>query len=110
MAEGTRPNFYILLDLDPRERWDAGKFEARLEEKRREWTRDGSGVGKKAIEASRNMGLIGQIRQVMGEDELRQKEAKDAIAATDTTRRARLQEFDETLRIAQAKGKVLESE
>ncbi len=52
--DNTRPNFYILLGLNPDESWDQAKFERVLREKRTQWSLDGSGVAKKAIVAKKN--------------------------------------------------------
>ncbi len=110
MSGATRPNFFLLLGLDPHDRWDQAVFERRLEEKTREWSRASSGVGKPAQEAAPRREVIPQIREVMNKDESRAEEAAAALVEADKARTALLAEFEEALRIGVAKGYVTSGE
>ena len=110
MAESTRPNFFVLLGLNPRDRWDPAHFAEVLKQKRQEWSRQTSSVGRAVLDAARNIALIPQIEAVMNDDAQRGIEAQAAIAETDHTRKEALEQFDDVLRIAQSKGYIKDSE
>jgi hypothetical protein len=74
----ARPNFFLLLELNPDEKWDLAVYKKALQEKNRQWNRDSDGVAKKALLAQVNRALLPQIREVMETATLRQKEAEEA--------------------------------
>lgn len=71
----TRPNFFLLLGLNPDAPWNQTLFEETLRKKRNEWSRQGAGVAKKALLAKQNLALIPKITEVMMNAELREQEA-----------------------------------
>jgi len=78
MSPSARPNFFLLLELNPDEKWDQIIYQNALQEKIRQWNRDSMGVAKKALPAQANRALLPQIRQVMENSALREKEAEEA--------------------------------
>lgn len=92
-----RPNFFVLLELDPNAPWDQAVFEDVLRAKRNEWSRQGSWVGQKALIAKQNLGMIDKIKQVMADPQLRQKEAEAARELLDQARQARREAFEKQL-------------
>jgi hypothetical protein len=77
-APSTRPNFFILLALDPDEPWDPISYQKVLQEKIRRWNRDSMSIAKKALPAQANRALLPLIRQVMENPTLREQEADEA--------------------------------
>ena len=99
----SRPNFYILLNLDPNARWDDAAYHKALQAARAEWTRL-SRTPHRATESKRNLELVPKIREVMNDPVLRQNEAEEATRLLkDQTQQAQRQ-FDERLGLLQAKG------
>jgi hypothetical protein len=74
----TRPNFFLLLALDPDEPWDPASYQKALQEKIRQWNRDSMSIAKKALPAQANRALLPLIRQVMENPTLREQEADEA--------------------------------
>jgi hypothetical protein len=97
--ESKRPNFYILLDLRPSDKWDQAKFELALRNKRIEWSRQGSSTSKKALVAKQNLALIPEIEHVMKDAALRDAEAKAAEVELASGRKAELERFERDLRL-----------
>jgi hypothetical protein len=77
-APSTRPNFFLLLALDPEEPWDPTSYQKALQEKIRQWNRDSMSIAKKALPAQANRSLLPLIRQVMENPTLREQEADEA--------------------------------
>jgi hypothetical protein len=95
MATNTnRPNFYILLDLDPDAPWDQEAFERALSVKRSEWSRQTNGVGQRALEARKSLELLPQIRVVMQNPMQRNAEAREARVQRDVARKKALEELE----------------
>ena len=90
----TRPNFFVLLDLNPNAIWDQTLFENTLKAKRNEWSRQGSWVGQKALIAKQNLALIPEINRVMADEALRQAEAEAARAVLASKEKERLDAFE----------------
>ena len=109
-TDNTRPNFYILLGLNPDESWDQAKFERVLREKRTQWSLDGSGVAKKAIAAKNNLELIPEIKQVMEDTAQRSAEAAAARTELASGSREKVTKFEDQLKLAEAKGYLEEAE
>lgn len=109
-TDTTRPNFYILLGLNPDESWDQAKFERVLREKRTQWSLDGSGVAKKAIAAKKNLELIPEIKQVMEDPARRSTEAAAARTELVSGNRLKIAKFEDQLKLAEARGYLEETE
>jgi hypothetical protein len=110
MATSARPNFFLLLDLDPDATWDQTLFEKILREKRIEWSRQSSGVARKALVARQNLALISSIQQVMADQSLRAKEAAVARNERAAARRAAYMQFEKQLALLNAKDVVGQEE
>src|SRR5258708_3176013 len=93
----TRPNFFILLGLNPDERWDEINFKTVLEQKRREWAKTSTGIGPKAIEAKRYLSFYSQIQQVMADSTERENEAIEARKELADLKKERLEKFGKQL-------------
>lgn len=93
----ARPNFFLLLELNPDAEWDQAAYKKSLQEKNRQWNRDSDGVAKKALVAQVNRALMPQIRQVMETIALRQKEAEDARELLTRRYRAENEYFEKQL-------------
>jgi hypothetical protein len=107
---GETPNVFIVLDLDPEKANDKVACEARVEEKRREWARASSGIGKSALDAKKNLGMIPEIKRILADDQLRAQQAASARTERAAAGKERREQFQEALRVAEAKGFVLEAE
>lgn len=103
-SEKKRPNFFILLGLDPDAAWDEAKFKAALSAKKSEWGRQSTNVGPKAIAAQKNRELIPRIEEVMADKALRDLEAVGARKERISTSRDRLVAFEQQLKLAEARG------
>ncbi|HVU70561.1 MAG TPA: hypothetical protein VHD63_25775, partial [Ktedonobacteraceae bacterium] len=100
----TRPNYFLLLGLDPDSPWEAAKFEATLKARISEWSRQSAGIGAKAIAAQKNREMVPDIRRVMDDQALRQAEAAAAKKAQATAAQDRVAVFEGQLTMAEAKG------
>lgn len=71
----NRPNYYELLELDPVEQ-DSTKIRLAIDEKQKQWSRETNHPrSKKRLDAKRGLELIGDIRRVMSDVQLRESEA-----------------------------------
>jgi hypothetical protein len=98
-AAGGRPNFYLILGLDPGAPWDPEGFARALSEKRNLWSRQRNGIktAGQTVAAQRNLALIRDIEAVMGDPEERKaeqaaalREAADGLRAEQAELKARL--------------------
>ncbi len=78
MKEPTRPNYFLLLALNPDEPWEPALYQKALQDKIRQWSRESMSVAKKALPAQANRALLPHIREVMEDPALRNKEAEEA--------------------------------
>ncbi|HEY4384627.1 MAG TPA: hypothetical protein VGN34_09160 [Ktedonobacteraceae bacterium] len=78
MTDSSRPNFFLLLALDPDELWDPTNYQKALQEKIRQWNRDSMSIAKKALPAQANRALLPLIHRVMEDPTLREMEAEEA--------------------------------
>ena len=89
-----RPNFYILLELDPYAEWDANRFVRVLKAKQDQWSNASMGIGPQSLVAQRNRSLIPTIRQVMNDPQKRTEEGQKAKMLRAQQREKRLVEFE----------------
>jgi hypothetical protein len=75
-----RPNFFLLLGIDPDDAWKEDHFRRVLQEKQEAWRRQSAGVSRPAQEAKRNLGLLEEIEAVMLHSARREQEARAARA------------------------------
>jgi hypothetical protein len=94
-----RPNYYILLGLDPAVE-DAGAIEKAIQAKRQEWSRQqNSGNPAAAPQAKANLAMIADIQRVMSDQEARRSEAGEARAHKKAERRKALEELDRMIEL-----------
>jgi curved DNA-binding protein CbpA len=110
MSTKTRPNFFLLLDLNPDAAWDEKVFAQRLRAKRIEWSRQSAGVASKALLARQNLALIEQIQTVMTDPAQRKQEAAAARAEHAVARAAEERHFERQLALLHAKEALIEQE
>ena len=103
MMPPTRPNFFLLLELNPDETWDQALFESALQEKTRQWNRDSMGIAKKALPAQASRALLPQIHQVMENRTLRKKEASEARKLLATRFQVEHENFEKQLMLLNMK-------
>lgn len=106
MAQSQRENFYILLalSLDPPV-VDSVRIKQAIYDKQQEWTRWQDDPEKRE-KALANLALIPEIKQVMQDAQLRQKEAQSALIVCDQKRTL----FAAELRVLESKGYILPEE
>jgi hypothetical protein len=75
MTASPRPNFFLLLALNPSEQWDTERYQQALQQKTAQWSRESQGVTKKALAAQINRTLLPQVQEVMENPVLRENEA-----------------------------------
>lgn len=110
MSTPARPNFFLLLDLDPQAAWDQATFEQRLRQKRIEWSRQSGGVARKALVARQNLALISKMQEIMTDPLLREREANMALAELATAHQAACEQFEKQLALLNAKDAIEQEE
>lgn len=105
-----RDNFYIILDLsvDPAE-MDPSKIEEAIKKKQSEWSRLRNHPTK-GIQAQSYIGMISEIRRVMMNPELCEKEAKSALEIIQKKKQFKFKEIDRHLELLMSKGFIKEEE
>lgn len=109
-SSAKRPNFFVLLDLNPDAPWDDKVFEATLRKKQNDWSRDRNKPGAKGTEAKQNLALIAEIRRVMADPGLRRIEIEAARIEGLAKHKARIDTFEKQLLLATSKGYLEEDE
>ncbi|HEX4955375.1 MAG TPA: zinc ribbon domain-containing protein [Thermoanaerobaculia bacterium] len=102
MAAG-RPNFYLLLELDPGIE-DAAAIDRRIEEKRLEWSRQAMGNPKAQLAAKANLALLPELRGALLDPRKRAAEAQAARQLAEAARKKLLSELDEAIHLLRASG------
>ena len=106
----TRPNFFLLLGLNPDAPWNQTLFEETLRKKRNEWSRQGAGVAKKALLAKQNLALIPKITEVMMNAALREQEAIAARKERAAEQQKEQEQFEKQLAFINAQDTLDEEE
>jgi hypothetical protein len=103
-------NYYLLLELplDPPEE-DAEAIESAIKSKQSQWSRARNHPTKGTL-AQQYIGMIPEIRKVMGDPELRQKEAKAARKILREKEREKYAVLDRHLAILMSKGEIADAE
>src|SRR5271166_4152650 len=104
--EGARPNFFLILGLDPEAPWDDAVFASAFNAARALWGRQRSGIKQHqtTVDARRNLGFVGEIKRVMMDPEAREAERRAALAERrDDVRRQRAR-LTERVNLMLAKG------
>jgi hypothetical protein len=102
----SRPNFFILLGLDPAAPWDQATYERALADSRNRWSRQLAGIkdDPATVEAKRNLALIRDLKGVLLDPAKREAERTAARAAQADERRRRRDLITERLDLMLAKG------
>ncbi|MEI8372629.1 MAG: hypothetical protein WCJ35_07325 [Planctomycetota bacterium] len=104
----SRPNYYLLLELDCGEKSTA-KIESAIIAKQAEWSRDRNHP-KKGREAQQYLGLLTDIRKVMGNAEDREKESRECRELRQQAEKAAYADLDRHIGTVAARGHLFESE
>jgi len=100
----ARPNYFVVLELDPEEE-DWAAIEARILEKRRQWSRDRiQGAPANQRRAERNLALLDDIERLLADPTSRQREREAARALQAKEQRAREDDLLQALKLLAAKG------
>ena len=75
MPEKQRENYFILLEIDPKESWSDEEFEKTLIQKRAEWTAKSKLPGIRGAQYREYLALIPEIKKIMRDPDQRAKEA-----------------------------------
>jgi len=110
MATSIRPNFFLLLGLNPDGEWEQEAFERLLREKRNEWSRQSAGVARKALTAKQNLALISRIQTTMTDTVQREIEAVTAREELASVRKTEQAQFEKQLAFINAKEFVDQEE
>lgn len=108
--DDARPNFFLLLGLDPAAPWDEALFHRELSRHEASWTRVAGGDGGPASEAGARLSLREQIDRVMRDPELREAERERAAQAEEAARNAQRAAVSNRLDVLLARGFLLEGE
>lgn len=113
MANDNRPNYFLLLGIDPDRSWDGAAFETLLVAKRGEWSRavlNGVKTSKAVLDAQLGIDRHNDIKRVMADRVLRERERADAHERLTDERVRRRAELDRDLRIMLSKGFLWDAE
>jgi hypothetical protein len=111
VAGKERPNFYILLGLDPVAEWDETLYRRQLAELRATWTKEANGLPSrsKTIEAKQNLSFFKYL-SLMEDPTKREAERQLALKLRRDEILVRKDELTDRLRLLTAKGYLLPSE
>jgi predicted RNA-binding Zn-ribbon protein involved in translation (DUF1610 family) len=99
-----RPNFYMLLGLDPSVD-DAALIATAVQDKRRSWSAEQSmGNPAAAGQARSNLARLAEIQRVMNDPESRRQEADDARKRIRQERKSSLQQLDRVISLLRIPG------
>lgn len=107
LADSPRPNFFVILELDPAMPWNPAAFQVALSDKRNLWARQAQGVkGTEVYNAARrSLALISDIERIMLRDpEGREKERKEALQHAAAELHGKRDQFAEQLDLMLEKG------
>jgi len=99
-----RPNFYVILDLDPAvDDWTA--IESRITEKRRQWSVErNQGNPKAQRQAQRNLELLPEIEKTLADAVKRREEAQAARSYQREAVKAAFERLDEAIAVLRSQG------
>ena len=106
-SDSSRPNFFIILGLDPSSPWDPKAFVSAFEAKVREWSKQQSGIKTHPITvaAKRNLSLYREINKVMRlDDSARRDEQTRAIELLTAEQREQAEQLAKRVELQLAKG------
>ncbi|GIJ27003.1 hypothetical protein Vqi01_21650 [Micromonospora qiuiae] len=108
--DDKRPNFFLLLGLDPNASWDQALFTREFAQHRASWTKASTGLGRRAQEAKKNLFLAKKIEQLMRDPTLREQERDQASQLQEAGRIARRRDLNDRLDVLLARGFLLDEE
>lgn len=106
-GQPPRPNFFLVLGIDPDAAWDDAIFEQKLLGLRRAWSRQkqsGLQSDPATVEAARYLSLLPEIRRVLLDAGLRQHEQGQARTERAAQRQRLQAEFRERVELILEKG------
>lgn len=109
MTTNNRPNYFILLDLDPKKPWSDAEFEKALKEKKEEWNKKVNHP-QKGAESRKNRDMIPSIQSVMKNETERKKEAEAAIKLQQKNEQKIKEDFRQAVERSTIKGFITEDE
>ena len=113
-TKDERPNYFLLLDLDPdpRATWDDAVFEKALGRCRTRWTQESNGIGasRKTREAKQNLRMVSALQQTMRDPAARERERSAALTEQAAQLQQRRRDVGRTLDIRLAKGFLYDAE
>jgi hypothetical protein len=110
LAEQEKPNIFIALDIDPTKAWNQAAFESKLKAKQHEWAKNSQIPAEKGLEAKKNLELLPEYRKIAANEVLRKQQAQDAKKQQKQAQEEVIRELQESLRLLEARGYVLEVE
>lgn len=111
MSDTSRPNYFILLELDPTKRWSDEEFQKALTAKRGDWTKKtGDPRPKVKLQAKQYLEMIASITQVMSDEIARKREASEAVKLNSQAEKEAKHKFYEELQFIAVKGFVTKTE
>jgi hypothetical protein len=112
VSEPDRPNFFILLELDPAAPWDEQEYQRALSKAKGAWSRDSMGLQSlpKTGAAKLHLSLVRTIVAVMADPALREKERANARSERAAADMARRKDLEEHLALMLTRGYLLEQE
>jgi len=109
MSESIRPNYFILLGIDPEEPWSEVEFAKILTTRKAEWTKLRNHPTKKG-EAQKKLELVPKIESLMKNESERKKEATDAINLKSEQQKGVRESFIQSFELFTTKGFITEEE
>ncbi|HEX6796889.1 MAG TPA: hypothetical protein VF116_04140, partial [Ktedonobacterales bacterium] len=104
-AATGRPNFFILLELDPDAPWSQTDFEIRLKEKQNEWSRLANNPKPEVRNnANSNLQLGREIHRVMEDSNERAREGQEYRKAVEAAKAPMLRQFEADLTVLHDSG------
>ena len=92
-----RPNFYLILELDPSVT-DWSVIEAKIQDKRRLWsTQKNQGAPSARRKAERYMKYLPEMASILKNPESRKEEAKRAVQETKQAKKKQLEQLDQLI-------------
>lgn len=108
----SKPNFFLLLGLDPAVPWSQAAYERALADSRNRWSRQSSGIkdDPATVEAKRNLALIRELKGVLLDPVKREAERGAALTAQADELRRQQDRLSERLDLMLAKGYLYDVE
>jgi hypothetical protein len=113
MVNDNRPNYFLLLGIDPDAPWDETAFELRLSAKRAEWSRivlNGVTTSNAVLAAQAALDHREDIKWVMSDRAARERERADAHRRAADERERQRANLERDLRIVLSKGFLWDAE